>query len=176
MNIQDEELNYKKEKTVSFFGKQLDIVSLFAFTLGIILAVLVWFYLGLYQKGYNRYFLYALCVFFLVQIFMSGTYIASYTVEDNEIKEIVQINAVIFSSLIILLAFSSNPNFSSDDNKMIVISLFFSLLGLVYYSSPKDAYAKRTIRKLKTAFMTISIFLLFNMLFNLGTKKFELLG
>ena len=176
MNIQDEELNYKKEKTVSFFGKQLDIVSLFAFTLGIILAVLVWFYLGLYQKGYNRYFLYALCVFFLVQIFMSGTYIASYTVEDNEIKEIVQINAVIFSSLIILLAFSSNPNFSSDDNKMIVISLFFSLLGLVYYSSPKDAYTKRTIRKLKTAFMTISIFLLFNMLFNLGTKKFELLG
>lgn len=176
MNIQDEELNYKKEKTVSFFGKQLDIVSLFAFTLGIILAVLVWFYLGLYQKGYNRYFLYALCVFFLVQIFMSGTYIASYTVEDNEIKEIVQINAVIFSSLIILLAFSSNPNFSSDDNKMIVISLFFSLLGLVYYSSPKDAYAKRTIRKLKTAFMTISIFLLLNMIFNLGTKKFELLG
>ena len=176
MNIQDEELNYKKEKTVSFFGKQLDIVSLFAFTLGIILAVLVWFYLGLYQKGYNRYFLYALCVFFLVQIFMSGTYIASYTVEDNEIKEIVQINAVIFSSLIILLAFSSNPNFSSDDNKMIVISLFFSLLGLVYYSSPKDAYTKRTIRKLKTAFMSISIVLLFNMLFNLGTKKFELLG
>ena len=176
MNIQDEELNYKKEKTVSFFGQQLDIVSLFAFTLGIILAVLVWFYLGLYQKGYNRYFLYALCVFFLVQIFMSGTYIASYTVEDNEIKEIVQINAVIFSSLIILLAFSSNPNFSSDDNKMIVISLFFSLLGLVYYSSPKDAYTKRTIRKLKTAFMTISIFLLLNMIFNLGTKKFELLG
>ena len=176
MNIQDEELKYKKEKTVSFFGKQLDIVSLFAFTLGIILAVLVWFYLGLYQKGYNRYFLYALCAFFLVQIFMSGTYIASYSVEDNEIKEIVQINAVIFSSLIILLAFSSNPNFSSDDNKMIVISLFFSLLGLVYYSSPKDPYAKRTIRKLKTAFMSISIFLLFNMLFNLGTKKFELLG
>lgn len=176
MNIQDEELKYKKDKTVSFFGKQLDIVSLFTFTLGIILAVLVWFYLGLYQKGYNRYFLYALCAFFLVQIFMSGTYIASYTVEDNEIKEIVQINAVIFSSLIILLAFSSNPNFSSDDNKMIVISLFFSLLGLVYYSSPKDPYAKRTIRKLKTAFMSISIFLLFNMIFNLGTKKFELLG
>ena len=176
MNIQDEELKYKKDKTVSFFGKQLDIVSLFTFTLGIILAVLVWFYLGLYQKGYNRYFLYALCAFFLAQIFMSGTYIASYTVEDNEIKEIVQINAVIFSSLIILLAFSSNPNFSSDDNKMIVISLFFSLLGLVYYSSPKDPYAKRTIRKLKTAFMSISIVLLFNMLFNLGTKKFELLG
>lgn len=175
MNIQDEELKYKKEKTVSFFGKQLDIVSLLTFTIGIIIAVLVWFYLGLYNKGYNRYFLYALCAFLVIQIFTSGTYVASYSVEDNEIKEIVQINAVVFSSLIILLAFSSNPNFSAEDNKMVVIALFFSLLSVLYYSSPKDAYAKRTIRKMKTAFMTISIFLLFNMLFNLSLRKFELL-
>ena len=176
MNIQAEELKYKKERTISIFGLQLDNVSLFSFAFGIILSVLVWVYFGLYQKGYNKYFLYALCIFFLIQIYMSGTYLASYTVEDNEIKEIVQINAIIFSSLVILLAFSSNPNFSADDNKMIVIALFFSLLGLIYYSSPKDPYAKRTIRKLKTAFMTISIFLLINMVFNLGRKKFELLG
>lgn len=176
MNIQDEELNFKKEKTISFFGKQIDIVSLVCFSIGIILSVMVWFYLGLYQTGYNRYFLYALCVFLVIQIYMSGTYIASFSVEDNEIKEIVQINAIIFSSLIILLAFSSNPNFSSQDNKMIVIALFFSLLGLLYYSSPKDPYAKRTIRKMKTAFMTISVFLLFNMLFNLGINKFGLLA
>jgi hypothetical protein len=176
MNIQADELKYKKERTVSFFGKQLDMVSLISFMLGIILSVLVWFYFGLYQKGYNRYFLYALCAFFVIQIYMSGTYVASFTVEDNEIKEIVQVNAVIFSSLVILLAFSSNPNFSADDNKMIVIALFFTLLGVIYYSSPKDPYAKRTIRKLKTAFMTISIFLLLNMLFNLAVNKFELLG
>ena len=176
MNIQAEELKYKKERTISIFGLQLDNVSLFSFAFGIILSVLVWVYFGLYQKGYNKYFLYALCIFFLIQIYMSGTYLASYTVEDNEIREIVQINAIIFSSLVILLAFSSNPNFSADDNKMIVIALFFSLLGLIYYSSPKDPYAKRTIRKLKTAFMTISIFLLINMVFNLGRKKFELLG
>ena len=176
MNIQAAELKYRKERTVSFFGSQLDSVSFFSFGLGIILSILVWIYFGLYQKGYNKYFLYALCIFLIIQIYMSGSYSASYTVEDNEIKEIVQINAIIFSSIIILLAFSSNPNFSVDDNKMIVIALFFSLLGLIYYSSPKDPYTKRTIRKLKTAFMSISIFLLFNMSFNLGANKFGLLG
>lgn len=176
MNIQAAELKYRKERTISFFGKQLDSVSLISFTFGIIISVLVWIYFGLYQKGYNKYFLFALCIFLVNQIYMSGTYSASYTVEDNEIKEIIQINAVIFSSLIILLAFSSNPNFSADDNKMIVIALFFSILGLIYYSSPKDPYAKRTIRKLKTAFMTISLFIMINMIFNLAVNKFGLLA
>ena len=133
-------------------------------------------YFGLYRNGYNKYFLYVLCIFLIIQIFSSGTYTASYLIEDNEIKEIVQMNAVVFSSLVILLAFSSYTNFNSDEVKMIIIALFFSLLGTLYYTSPKDGDSKRIIRKLKTAFMTISIFILFNMLFNLGTRKFGLLG
>ena len=174
MNIQDEELKYKEDKTVSFFGMSLDIVSLLSFTVGIVLAVFTWIYFGLYNKGYNRYFLYALCIFLIVQIFSSGLYTASYSVEDNETKEIVQMNAVIFSSLVIILAFSNNSNFNSDDIKMIIIALFFSILGTLYYTSPKDGDSKRIIRKLKTAFMTISIFVFINMLFNLGTRKFGL--
>ena len=156
--------------------RSLDTVSLLSFTVGIILVVFVWIYFGLYSNGYNKYFLFALCIFLIIQIFSSGTYTASYSVEDNEIKEIVQMNAVVFSSLVILLAFSSYANFNSDEVKMIIIALFFSLLGTLYYTSPKDGDSKRTIRKLKTAFMTISIFILFNMLFNLGTRKFGLLG
>jgi len=173
MNIQDEELKYKKEKTVSFFGIKLDVVTLTMFGVGIILSILTWVYLGLYNKGYNKYFLYALCIFLVTQIFSSGTYVASYTVEDNEIKEVVQLNAVIFSSLVILLAFS--VNFAPEDNKMLIIALFYSILGILYYSSPKDGDAKRMIRKMKTAFMTISVFLLLNMLFNMGVRKFGLL-
>ncbi len=174
MNIQDEELKYKEDKTVSFFGIRLDTVSLLSFTLGIILAVFTWLYFGLYSKEYNKYFLYALCIFLIVQIFSSGLYTASYTVEDNETKEIVQMNAVVFSSLVIILAFSNNSNFNSDDIKMIIIALFFSLLSALYYTSPKDGDSKRIIRKLKTAFMSISIFVFINMLFNLGARKFGL--
>jgi amino acid permease len=114
-------------------------------------------------------------LFLVTQIFSSGIYAGSYSVEDNEIKEIVQLNAVMFSSLIILIAFQNN-NYSEQDNKMLVIALVLSLLALMYYNTPKSSSSKRIIRKMKNVFMTISIFVFMNMLYNLGCNKFGLLS
>jgi len=176
MNIQEDELKYKTDSTVSFFGKKVDILTMIMFSFGIALSIFVWLYFGLYnQNTYNRYFLYAICIFFVVQTFTSGTYIGSYSIEDNEIKEVVQLNSVLFSSLIILIAFG-NSNFDIQHKKMLFISVFLSLLALVYYSIKKDSESKRTIRKLKIMFMTISIFVFANFLFSVGVEKLELLG
>ena len=174
MNIQEDELKYKSVSAVSFLGKQLDILTVIMFSIGIALSIFIWLYFGLYRKGYNRYFLFVLCIFFVIQIFTSGTYISSYSIEDNEIKEVVQLNSILFSSLIILLAFGNNT-FSVQDKKMLVIAIFFSLLSIIYYSIKKDSEAKRTIRKLKIMFMTISVFVFMNMLFNLAVDKYDLL-
>jgi hypothetical protein len=175
MNIQNEELNYEKQKVISLFGTKLDIVTLIIFTGGILLSIFIWTYFGLYNYKNNRYFLLVLCLFLVTQIFSSGIYAGSYSVEDNEIKEIVQLNAVMFSSLIILIAFQNN-NYSEQDNKMLVIALVLSLLALMYYNTPKSSSAKRIIRKMKNVFMTISIFVFMNMLYNLGCNKFGLLS
>jgi hypothetical protein len=174
MNIQDEELNYKKEQTVSFLGLTLDTVTLVVFTLAIGFSLFLWLYFNLYNFQYNRYFLFALIFFLITQIIFSGTYVASYSIEDNEIKEVIQLNAILFSSLVILLAFG-NSHFNEQDNKLLILSLFVSVLSLIYYSVPKSGGYKRFVRKLKTAFMTISIFLFMNMMFNVATRKFDLL-
>jgi len=175
MNIQDEELNYKTDTYFNLFGQKVDYLTTVVNVFGICLGIFIWLYFGLYNKGYNKYFLYALCLFLVSQTFTSGISIASYSVEDNEIKEVVQLNAVLFSSLTILFAFG-NSNFDSEDNKMLIISLFVSLLAVVYYSIKKSGDGKRTIRKLKILFMTISIFIFMNFLFNVAVKKFNLLG
>ena len=174
MNIQEDELKYKADYTVSFFGKKVDILTIIIFSIGIAISIFIWLYFGLYKENkYNRYFLYAICIFFVSQIFTSGTYTGSYSIEDNEIKEVVQLNAVLFSSLIILFAFGNN--FDIQHKKMLVIAILLSLLSLTYYNIKKDSESKRTIRKLKIMFMTISIFIFANFLFSVGVEKLELL-
>jgi hypothetical protein len=175
MNIQEDELKYKSDSTLSFFGTKIDQLTLITFSLGVVLSIFIWVYFGLYNHGYNKYFLFALCIFLIVQIFTSGTYIGSFSIEDNEVKEVVQLNAVLFSSITILLAFG-NGNFTKENNKMLVIALLLSMLSIIYYSVQKNSESKRTIRKLKVAFMTISVFVFMNMLFNLGVEKFDLLN
>ena len=174
MNIQEDELKYEADSTVSFFGKKVDILSVTMFSIGIAISIFIWLYFGLYKENkYNRYFLYAICIFFVTQIFTSGSYTGSYSIEDNEIKEVVQLNAVLFSSLVILISFG---NFYTRHKKMLVIAIFLSLLALTHYSIKKDSKSKRKIRKLKVMFMTVSIFIFANFLFTVGVEKFELLG
>lgn len=175
MNIQEDELKYKSNPTVSILGEKIDTMSLIMFSFGIGLSIFIWLYFGLYnQNRYNRYFLYAVCIFLFTQIFTSGTYIASYSIEDNEIKEVIQLNAVLFSSLVLLLALG-NSNFESTHKKMLIIAIILSTFSLMYYNIKKDSGLKRAIRKLKIMFTTISIFVFINMLFILGVDKFGLL-
>lgn len=176
MDIQKEEIDYQKGKTVSLLGNNFDLISLSIFLGGIALSIFIWFYFNLYSVSkYNKYFLIALCLFFIVQIFISGPYSGSYSIEDNEIKEVIQLNAVLFSSIAILLAFN-NSRFKAEDSKMLILALILSSFGVVYYSIKKDSDSKRIIRKLKVSFMTIAIFLFINMLFNVGTREFGLMS
>ena len=173
MDIQQEELQYKQDPTISLFGTKLDSLTVSMFSFGIALSIFIWFYFGFFT-GHNRYFLIVLCLFFIYQIFASGRYAGSYSMEDNEMKEVVQANSVLFSSLIIILAFG-NKSFNDDNNKMLVISLLLSLVAIIYYSMKKTSDYKRMIRKLKITFMTISIFIFAMMIFNVGVSQFNLL-
>lgn len=176
MDIQKEEIDYEKGKTVSLFGMNFDIISLSIFLGGIGLSIFIWLYFNLYNSSsYNKYFLIALCLFFIVQIFISGPYSGSYSIEDNETKEVIQLNAVLFSSIAILLAFN-NSRFKKEDSKMLILALILSSFSVIYYSIKKDSDSKRIIRKLKVSFMTIGIFLFINTLFNVGVREFNLLN
>lgn len=170
MNIQQEELNYQKEPTILLFGNELDANSLYIFSFGIILSIFIWFYFGFFT-GHNKYFLIFLCLLFLYQITEAGTSAASYSIEDNEIKEVNQSNSILFSSVIILIAFG-NKSLSNEHYKMLIISSLLSLAVIIYISVKKSSGSKRFIRKVKIAFMTISIFMFAMMLFNLGCSQF----
>jgi len=153
-----------KEQTFMVFGKELDLKSLYIYTLGMIITVIIWNSLGLFALMANNHFIIylfvGLMVSFIFQVYTSSLFAGSLALEQSKLTTVQQINSALVGSIIIYLIFI-NYHYVIDQKLQLVgmVILVNSLLSSMYIVVKMSGNSLRTLRKVKQTLVNINLVL-----------------
>lgn len=164
-----DEIKFKPSTVIKipWLNVDVDAVGLFAYIIAIIILILLWKSLGLFEyvkkEKYILIILIVEIIFFISQIFMSDIKTANFAVEQIKIDSVEEKSGVLMSGAILLfgiLNYITNNkirNLDSNIYKSLLLSIFFIVFVFVFVSIKKDAEYLRNLRKIKQIFLTFSI-------------------
>lgn len=153
-----------KEKTFMVFGKELDLKSLYIYTLAILTSIILWKSLTLFSLMESNHFIVYLFVglllSFIFQIFTSSLYAGSLALEQSKLTTVQQINSALVGSIIIYLIFI-NYHYVIDPKLQTIgmVILINSLISSMYIVVKMSGNSLRTLRKIKQSLVNINLIL-----------------
>ena len=152
---------------IPWLNIDVDAVGLFVYIISIIILILLWKSLGLFEyvkkEKYILIILVIEIIFFISQIFMSDINTANYAIEQIKIDSVEEKAGVLMGGAILLfgiLNYITNNKIRNLDSaiyKCLLLSIFFIVFVFVFVSIKKGAEYLRNLRKIKQCFLTLSI-------------------
>ena len=168
-DVMDKDIKFKPSTvvTVPWLNINVDAVGLFVYIISIIILILIWKALGLFEyvkkENYILIILIFEIIFFVAQIFMSDVNTANYAIEQIKIDSVEEKSGVLMGGAILLFGImnyiTNNKirNLDIEIYKCLLLCIFFIVFVFVFVSIKKDAEYLRNLRKVKQCLLTLAI-------------------
>ena len=153
-NLISDSQQYKKLKTVTIFGLELDATSLVISIVAIILWVMIWYFFDIFKiVRYSEIFFTMYIILVIVNAINSATDVAD--VETERLQQATQQNFIQGGIAVFILAFVFLYNINLDDEDktqiyiVLTICLIISSLSLIIINVKNNSKNIRLVRKVQ---------------------------